>query len=136
MANIWWRRWAVGGGRWPRWRWRSYGGGGGNFMAVIAAVVVAAVAVAAWRWCSHGESSVVQCWRVPAGGWVYWGCHGVDVGSRTLSFHVYTLRLSLTLTYLCSHGRVPLPLSFSAFPCLMGIDLIMRHSCSYHTNEM
>ena len=118
MANIWWRRWAVAAVAVAViWRWRPYGGGGhGNFVAVIAAVVVAAaVAVAAWRWCSHGESSVVQCWRLPAGGWVYWGCHGVDVGSRTLSFHVYTLRrLSLTLTYLCSHGKVPLPLqSFS-----------------------
>ena len=93
---------AVGGGR---------GGGGGrmavhgdgNFTAVMAvAVAVADVAVAAWR---HGGGrggggmAVVQSWvvfrsSVLAGGWVYWGCHGVDVGSRrTLSFHVLSASL-------------------------------------------
>ena len=28
----------------------------------MAAVTAAVAAVAAWPWCSHGESSVVPCW--------------------------------------------------------------------------
>ena len=93
---------AVGGGRWPRWRWRSYGGGGGNYF-----IAVTAVAVAAWRWYSDGESSVVQT-SVLAGGWVY-NVLGVSWGGRRVSDIVLprTIRFSLTLTYLCSHGKPP-----------------------------
>ena len=64
---------------WLSWQWRC---------------VAVAVAVAV-----HGGMAVaVQSWgvfrsSVLAGGWVYWGCHGVDVGSRTLSFHVLSASL-------------------------------------------
>ena len=77
------------------------GGGGGNFIAVTVTVAVA-VAVAAGGGGGGGGGggmAVVQSWgvfscSVLAGGWVYWGSHGVlDVGSRTLSFHVLSASL-------------------------------------------
>ena len=86
---------AVGGGR-------GGGGGcmavhgGGNFMAVMQAVAVAVRGGGGGS--GGGGMAVVQSWgvfrsSVLAGGWVYWGCHGVDVGSRTLSFHVLSASL-------------------------------------------
>ena len=64
----------------PRRQWR----------AVAVAVMTVAVAVLVLV--------VVQSWGVLgcsllSGGWVSWGCHGVDVGSRSFSFHVLSATL-------------------------------------------
>ena len=101
-----WR--SYGGGGRGGGGWKSYGGGGGGGMAVVQS----------W------ESSPLRSFSV--GGRV--GVMGVSWGGRRVSDIVLprTLRFSLTLTYLCSHGKPPPSVLFRlSFPSISYWGLIL-----------